>query len=249
MSSGRTAGTRRSGPCAPSCRRASCFTPRVLGLGVAVIDAGHASPEAAAALALEVAAFDQRGCLSRRAAVVLGDARAALAFAELVARALGALSERMPLGLLDDEELAEITRFRTAGATRGRCSRPVPAGWSCRKSGARARRLLVGICTSCAAASLVGALAELDPARITDRRRRRCRLARSRNGEYGVIQTLRGCIGGIAPYDDPDRGSDRNIEGARCRCALGLVQYLFDPGSCRRRDCPRTRHAGVRHQG
>ena len=52
----------------------------------------------------------------------------------------------------------------------------------------------------------------------------------------------------LAAHDDPDRGADRDAEGARRRCALGLVQHLLDAGSRRRRD-RRRRHAGVRDQG
>ena len=52
----------------------------------------------------------------------------------------------------------------------------------------------------------------------------------------------------LAAHDDPDRGADRDAEGARRRRALGLVQHLFDPGPRRRGD-RRRRHAGVRDQG
>ena len=52
----------------------------------------------------------------------------------------------------------------------------------------------------------------------------------------------------LAAHDHPDRGADRDPEGAGRRRALGLVQHLFDPGPRRRRH-RRRRHAGLRHQG
>ena len=52
----------------------------------------------------------------------------------------------------------------------------------------------------------------------------------------------------LAAHDDPDRGADRDAEGARRRCPLGLLQHLFDAGPRRRRH-RRRRHAGLRHQG
>lgn len=77
------------------------------GLGVAVIE-GAIEP-AAEALGRDVVAFDQRGCLSPRAALVHGDAEA---FAEALHRALGALGERVPRGPLEVDTAAEITRYR-----------------------------------------------------------------------------------------------------------------------------------------
>jgi adenosylhomocysteinase len=52
----------------------------------------------------------------------------------------------------------------------------------------------------------------------------------------------------LAAHDHPDRGADRDAEGARRRGALGLVQHLLDPGPRRRRH-RRRRHAGVRRKG
>ena len=52
----------------------------------------------------------------------------------------------------------------------------------------------------------------------------------------------------LAAHDHPDRGADRDAAGARRRGALGFVQHLLDPGSCRRRHRG-ARHAGVRLQG
>ena len=52
----------------------------------------------------------------------------------------------------------------------------------------------------------------------------------------------------LAAHDHPDRGADRDAQGARRRRALGLLQHLFDAGPRRRRD-RRRRHAGLRGQG
>ena len=52
----------------------------------------------------------------------------------------------------------------------------------------------------------------------------------------------------FAAHDDPDRGADRNPDGARRRRALGVLQHLLDPGPCRGGGGGR-RHAGIRHQG
>ncbi|HTQ03857.1 MAG TPA: acyl-CoA reductase [Polyangiaceae bacterium] len=89
------------------------------GYGLAVIHAGAVDDETAAALARDVAAFDQRGCLSPRAAVVLGTSDDARHFASLVADALAAREREVPLGRLDATELAEIRRFRDAAAYAG----------------------------------------------------------------------------------------------------------------------------------
>jgi hypothetical protein len=55
--------------------------------------------------------------------------------------------------------------------------------------------------------------------------------------EYGPTQPLKGArIAGSPAHDDPDRRADRDAEGARRRCALGLVQHLLDAGPRSRRD-------------
>lgn len=41
----------------------------------------------------------------------------------------------------------------------------------------------------------------------------------------------------LAAHDGADRRADRDAGGAGRRCPLGLVQYLFDAGPCRGRDC------------
>ena len=67
--------------------------------------------------------------------------------------------------------------------------------------------------------------------------------------EYGASQPLAGRPHRrLAAYDDPDRRADRDAAGARRRRPLGLLQYLFDAGPCRRGD-RRGRHSGLRAQG
>ena len=80
------------------------------GMGVAAI----ASVESAAALADDVVAFDQRGCLSPRIAFVLGDAAP-------VAEALhAALACALPRGALSPEERGEGERYAATMAYAGR---------------------------------------------------------------------------------------------------------------------------------
>jgi hypothetical protein len=81
------------------------------GFGVAVVDAS-AGVEPARALADDVIAFDQRGCLSPRVTLVLGDANAARAFAQALAHELGELEQIVPRGRLDPDEAADIVRYR-----------------------------------------------------------------------------------------------------------------------------------------
>ena len=99
--------------------------------------------------------------------------------------------------------------------------------------------------------------------RLCHRRHRACRLwpqgdrdRRDRNagpdGDAGRIRQEPAAQGRahrrLAAYDDPDRGPDRDPEGAGRRRALGLLQHLFDPGPRRGGDRGH-RHAGVRGQG
>jgi hypothetical protein len=98
------------------------------GFGVAIVDAAHATRAAAHALARDVAPFDQRGCLSPRSVVFSGDDGEARSFAELVAVELAVLSESLPLGVLDPDELADVTRFRDAFTVAGSAISAGP-GW------------------------------------------------------------------------------------------------------------------------
>ena len=86
------------------------------GLGAAVIDArscDDASLEhAALALAEDIVPFDQRGCLSPRVVIVLGDAGITRQLGAHVSRALSGAARRIPLGHLSDEERAAAIRYR-----------------------------------------------------------------------------------------------------------------------------------------
>lgn len=94
------------------------------GFGVVVVGPGSWSAEgtdrAAAAIALDIAVFDQRGCLSPRAVVLQGDRRLAERLARALARALADLEHRVPLGRLSPDERAELARFRDTAAATGR---------------------------------------------------------------------------------------------------------------------------------
>lgn len=96
------------------------------GFGLALID-GRA-PGAAAAVVRDIVPFDQRGCLSPRVAVVVGTRDDARAFAESAASELLAAAAAIPLGRMDDAELAEIVRVRDSMSYAGELSRAGP-GW------------------------------------------------------------------------------------------------------------------------
>ncbi|MBK7579725.1 MAG: proline dehydrogenase [Myxococcales bacterium] len=87
------------------------------GFGVAVV-AGHAA-DAARLLVDDIVPFDQRGCLSPRVAVVIGDLEGARAFATHVARELGERRVRVPTGRSSAEERAEQVSWRDSLAFAG----------------------------------------------------------------------------------------------------------------------------------
>jgi hypothetical protein len=76
------------------------------GLGLAVVGAAAELDAAAAALARDVVAFDQRGCLSPRVALVEGDAARAEAFAASLDRALAVRGASVPRGARPSPEVA-----------------------------------------------------------------------------------------------------------------------------------------------
>jgi acyl-CoA reductase-like NAD-dependent aldehyde dehydrogenase len=89
------------------------------GMGVAVVSAAADLDGSAAALARDVVAFDQRGCLSPRVALVEGAERAAR-FGEALDAALRAAEERVPRGELHEDERAEARRYASTMAFAGR---------------------------------------------------------------------------------------------------------------------------------
>lgn len=95
------------------------------GHGAAVLGEEHADLAAARALARDVIAFDQRGCLSPRVAYFVGGLARAHAFAAALAAELADVGQRVPRGTLSQEEAAEATRFRDTLSYAGRL---FPAG-------------------------------------------------------------------------------------------------------------------------
>jgi hypothetical protein len=99
------------------------FPGRTVGFGtgvsLAIIGERKAHDRAAAsALALDVAIWDQQGCLSPHGAYVLGDYRTAVAFAGLLAEALSSVEADLPRGRLSPAEAAAIRNFRAGAEAR-----------------------------------------------------------------------------------------------------------------------------------
>ncbi len=90
------------------------------GLGVALLTRAAQADAAAASIAIDVAAFDQRGCLSPRLVVVEGTFAQATRLAESLHRELGAMARRVPRGRLDAEERAEARRWTDTISFAGR---------------------------------------------------------------------------------------------------------------------------------
>jgi hypothetical protein len=90
------------------------------GLGVAAIGAGPLE-DAADGLAADVVAFDQRGCLSPRIALVVGDGERAADFAEALHERLGARGALVPRGRLAGDEREEAMRWIDAATFAGPC--------------------------------------------------------------------------------------------------------------------------------
>jgi hypothetical protein len=90
------------------------------GFGIAAVQANDASSPRTAqewskladGLALDVALFDQRGCLSPRLVLFEGSALAAADFARTLARALERREAETPRGELSDAERGELARQR-----------------------------------------------------------------------------------------------------------------------------------------
>lgn len=90
------------------------------GMGVAVVSERADVDAAADALALDVVAFDQRGCLSPRVAVVRGSDARAQAFAAALHERLASWGVRVPRGTLSGDERVEAARWRDTLAFAGR---------------------------------------------------------------------------------------------------------------------------------
>jgi hypothetical protein len=92
------------------------------GLGIALLTDADAEDDAGApaALAEDVAAFDQAGCLSPRLAVHVGTAAHGARIAERLHVALATLAEARPVGVLDDDARAARALFARNGQLLGR---------------------------------------------------------------------------------------------------------------------------------
>jgi hypothetical protein len=90
------------------------------GLGVAAIGPGSLE-EAADDLAGDVVAFDQRGCMSPRIALVVGEGDRAASFAAALNEHLAARGARVPRGRLAGDEREEAMRWIDAATFAGRC--------------------------------------------------------------------------------------------------------------------------------
>jgi hypothetical protein len=84
------------------------------GLGVACVSSKADLDVAASALAKDVVAFDQRGCLSPRVVFVQGDAQRGEALSSKLHDALAEAEERVPRGELAKDELEQAARYASA---------------------------------------------------------------------------------------------------------------------------------------
>ena len=81
------------------------------GMGVAIVSPSADLALAAEALASDVVAFDQRGCLSPRIVIAVGDDPRAAELSRALHEALLAIAERVPRGVLTPDERAEGARW------------------------------------------------------------------------------------------------------------------------------------------
>ncbi len=101
-------------------RRGVAVRGHAAGMGVAWVTPSADLATAAERLAGDVVAFDQRGCLSPRVAIVEGDETRAERLARALSDCLDAASGRVPRGVLFDDERADAARWRDAMTFAGR---------------------------------------------------------------------------------------------------------------------------------
>lgn len=89
------------------------------GIGLAVVSSTDDLSAAAAALASDIVPFDQRGCLSPRIALVVGDAGRGRRLSKLLGEALSRSAQRIPRGPLDATARGELATFRALAASLG----------------------------------------------------------------------------------------------------------------------------------
>ncbi len=81
------------------------------GMGLALIDEGASLADAASRVAADLVAFDGRGCLSPKVALVQGPRERTESFARALDGELAMFGARVPRGELDAAARAELTRF------------------------------------------------------------------------------------------------------------------------------------------
>jgi hypothetical protein len=90
-------------------------------MGIAVVGETDDPPTAAERLSWDVAAFDQRGCLSPRLVIFAGRVEGAARLAEALHRELMAREADVPRGQLDQAEMSEALLYIRSVQMTGRC--------------------------------------------------------------------------------------------------------------------------------
>lgn len=95
------------------------------GLSMGIVTAGARHPATARALAMDVAAWDQQGCLSPHGAFVEGSFPEVAEFGAWVAAGLARLEAELPRGPLPAAEAARLRNFRAEYEARSLAGEPV----------------------------------------------------------------------------------------------------------------------------
>lgn len=101
-------------------RRGAAIWGHGPGLGVVVLSRAAKVDEAATRVALDIVAFDQRGCLSPRLVLVEGDLAQGTRVAEALHRELATLADLVPRGRLDPDERGQARRWTDTVSFAGR---------------------------------------------------------------------------------------------------------------------------------
>ncbi|NUO52348.1 MAG: proline dehydrogenase [Polyangiaceae bacterium] len=99
--------------------RGVVFRGHGTGIGLAVVSSAADLDAAAAALALDIVAFDQKGCLSPRIAIVVGGIARGEAFSIALHQALTRAAVSVPRGELDARARTEVATFRSLASSLG----------------------------------------------------------------------------------------------------------------------------------
>jgi Acyl-CoA reductase (LuxC) len=103
-----------------SARRGAAICGHGAGLGVVVLTQAAQIDDAAMRIALDVVAFDQRGCLSPRVVLVEGNLAQGTRVAEALHRELAGLANLVPRGRLDPNEREQARRWTDTVSFAGR---------------------------------------------------------------------------------------------------------------------------------